>query len=36
MGVTAAEILLARLQGNKPGAGTALEMPFSLIERGST
>jgi LacI family transcriptional regulator len=36
MGVKAAEILMERLAGSKPGAGTALEMPFRLIERGST
>ena len=36
MGVKAAQILMERLRGSKPGAGTALEMPFSLIERGST
>lgn len=36
MGVKAAQILMERLRGSKPGAGTALEMPFSLVERGST
>lgn len=36
MGVKAAQILMERLRGSRPGAGTALEMPFSLIERGST
>ncbi|TIO10850.1 LacI family DNA-binding transcriptional regulator [Mesorhizobium sp.] len=36
MGVKAAQILMERLRGSKPGAGTALEMPFSLIQRGST
>ena len=36
MGAKAAQILMERLRGSKPGAGTALEMPFSLIERGST
>ncbi len=36
MGVRAAQILMERLRGSRPGAGTALEMPFSLIERGST
>lgn len=36
MGVKAAQVLMERLRGSQPGAGTALEMPFSLIERGST
>lgn len=36
MGVKAAQILMERLRGSKPSAGTALEMPFSLVERGST
>jgi LacI family transcriptional regulator len=36
MGVKAAQILMERLRGSRPGAGSALEMPFSLIERGST
>lgn len=36
MGVRAAQILMERLRGSRPGAGTVLEMPFSLIERGST
>ena len=36
MGVQAAQILMERLRGAKLGAGTALEMPFRLIERGST
>jgi LacI family transcriptional regulator len=36
MGARAAEILLARLKGDRPSAGTTEEMPFSLIERGST
>lgn len=36
MGVKAAQILMERLRGAKLGAGTALEMPFRLIERGST
>ena len=36
MGARAAEILLARLKGNSPSFGTTEEMPFSLIERGST
>jgi LacI family transcriptional regulator len=36
MGVKAAQILMERLRGSTPGAGTALEMPFSLVEREST
>ena len=36
MGVKAAQILMERLRGSDQGAGRALEMPFSLIERGST
>ncbi len=36
MGARAAEILLARLNGSAPVNGTTEEMPFSLIERGST
>lgn len=36
MGVKAAQVLMERLRGSQLGAGTALEMPFSLIERGST
>ena len=36
MGARAAEILLARLKGNTASIGTTEEMPFSLIERGST
>jgi LacI family transcriptional regulator len=36
MGVKAAQILMERLRGSKPGAGTALEMPFRLIQRDST
>jgi LacI family transcriptional regulator len=36
MGVKAAQILMERLRGSQPGGGTALEMPFSLVERGST
>lgn len=36
MGVKAAQILMERLRGAKLGAGTALAMPFRLIERGST
>lgn len=35
MGVKAAEILMERLRGNSPTTGTAHEMPFSIIERGS-
>lgn len=36
MGARAAEILLARLNGTAAPVGTTEEMPFSLIERGST
>jgi LacI family transcriptional regulator len=36
MGARAAEILLGRLNGDAPPVGTTEEMPFSLIERGST
>lgn len=36
VGARAAEALLARLRGEAPEAGTAREMPFRLIERGST
>lgn len=36
MGERAAEILLQRLNGEIVGPGTAQEMPFELIERGST
>jgi LacI family transcriptional regulator len=36
MGARAAEILLARLRGDHPSVGTTEEMPFSLVERGST
>lgn len=36
MGARAAEILLARLRGTNPLTGTTEEMPFRLIERGST
>ena len=36
MGKTAALTLMERLQGRKTGPGTALEMPFKLIQRGST
>ncbi|HTJ56052.1 MAG TPA: LacI family DNA-binding transcriptional regulator [Devosiaceae bacterium] len=36
MGVKAAQILMERLRGERAGAGTAVEMPFGLIERGST
>ena len=36
MGARAAEILLARLKGSARSIGTTEEMPFSLIERGST
>lgn len=35
IGVRAAEILLDRLHAKTPGTGTAVEMPFQLIERGS-
>jgi LacI family transcriptional regulator len=36
MGVKAAQILMERLKGAVVSGGTAVEMPFSLIERGST
>ncbi|MBW7922358.1 MAG: LacI family DNA-binding transcriptional regulator [Rubellimicrobium sp.] len=36
MGERAAKILIERLSGERDGAGVALEMPFSLIERQST
>jgi LacI family transcriptional regulator, galactose operon repressor len=36
MGVRAAEILLDRLRVGNLGAGTTEEMPFRLVERGST
>jgi LacI family transcriptional regulator len=36
MGVKAAQLLMERLRGSKPSAGTALEMPFRLIQREST
>lgn len=36
MGERAAEMLMARLQGARTGPGTAVEMPFTLIQRGST
>lgn len=36
MGVKAAEILMQRLRGASTTTGTAIEMPFSLVERGST
>jgi LacI family transcriptional regulator len=36
VGVRAAEILMERLKSKTPGTGTALEMPFRLIEREST
>lgn len=36
MGVRAAEIMMERLRGSRAGAGTVLEMPFMLVERGST
>ncbi|MER9757887.1 LacI family transcriptional regulator [Mesorhizobium sp. M0166] len=36
MGARAAQTLMERLRGTKTGAGTALEMPFELIQRGST
>jgi len=35
MGERAAEILMQRLRGDITGPGTAQEMPFELIERGS-
>jgi LacI family transcriptional regulator len=36
VGARAAQIVLARLRGEAPEAGSAVEMPFRLIERGST
>lgn len=36
VGVRAAEILMQRINGGSPEAGTSVEMPFRLIERGST
>lgn len=36
VGIRAAETLMARIKGTTSGAGTAVEMPFSLIERKST
>lgn len=36
MGERAAQTLMERLRGTRTGAGTALEMPFELIQRGST
>ncbi len=36
MGARAAEILIGRLRGEGGQVGTALEMPFGLIERSST
>jgi LacI family transcriptional regulator len=36
VGVRAAQILMERLRGPGPGAGTVVEMPFQLIEREST
>jgi len=36
MGIKAAEILMERLRGATGATGTAIEMPFSLVERGST
>jgi LacI family transcriptional regulator len=36
MGMKAAQILMERLRGSRPGPGTALEMPFQLVERDST
>lgn len=36
MGERAAQTLMERLRGEKIGAGTAFEMPFDLIQRGST
>jgi len=36
IGVRAAQILMERLQDKTPRPGTATEMPFRLIERGST
>lgn len=36
MGELAAQTLMERLRGAKTGPGTAMEMPFNLIQRGST
>jgi LacI family transcriptional regulator len=36
MGERAAHILMERLRGTRSGAGAAIEMPFSLIERNSS
>ncbi|TXI10412.1 MAG: LacI family transcriptional regulator [Rhizobium sp.] len=36
MGERAAQTLMDRLRGDKTGAGTAVEMPFDLVVRGST
>lgn len=36
MGVRAAEMMMERLNGARATAGTVIEMPFTLIERGST
>jgi LacI family transcriptional regulator len=36
MGERAAEILMERLRGVRTGGGAAFEMPFQLIQRGST
>jgi len=36
VGIRAAEILMDRIKGRVTGMGTAIEMPFTLIERGST
>ncbi len=36
MGVRAAEIMMERLLGSRAAGGTVLEMPFKLVERGST
>ena len=35
MGVKAAQILMKRLRGEGPATGTAHELPFSIMERGS-
>jgi LacI family transcriptional regulator len=36
VGVKAAQILMERMSGNTPDIGSAIEMPFKLIERQST
>ena len=36
MGIKAAQILMERLRGVRDGLGTALEMPFNLVQRNST